>query len=181
MVIYVNIGDFLHKLTFQPFFRLRQLTILESRPIGFFIDHFNLGAWPWRCIINGHPQTTQDLNPCFKRQILGSRWHNGARFGQILRLTWPWPTTLTSDDLDNIFKRSAILLSIENHTSTVFLSYLFPKFREFKDTPCTMVAILDFSRKRVFAMGGFVVFFCSVIRCHQWTLFRKNQPVTIFF
>ena len=62
--------------------------------------------------------------------------------------------TLTSDNLDNILKRSAIRLSVENHTSIVFLSYLFPKVRAFKDTPCTMVAILDLSRKRVFAMGG---------------------------
>ena len=30
--------------------------------------------------INGHHQTTQDLNPCFIIQILGSRWDNGARF-----------------------------------------------------------------------------------------------------
>ena len=43
---------------------------------------------------------------------------------------------------------------------TIVNGPLGPQFRAFKNTPCTKAAILDFSRKRLFAMGEFAVFFC---------------------
>ena len=108
------------------------------------------------------------INSCFKRQIIGSRCDNGARvwsnFTFDLRDLDVRPSPLTTLVINP--KILAILLSVENDTLTVFLSFLDPQVRAFKKTPYTRAAILDFSRTRVFAMGRFAVFFYVII-CHQ--------------
>ena len=94
VVLCAHIWDFLHRWTFRPFYA--KIADHFGRPYFF---HRALKPWPWRMTltnyyqINVHTHTTQDLNPCFKRQLLDSRLANGAR----LLSTFTFDLTLMHD------------------------------------------------------------------------------------